>query len=185
MLTSWEQEENEKSFFHLHSLQTQKIYWGHAEPSHWLHAIFIFKIVGHIFWPRLMVATKKLWDNQILEHILGVTYCDLHQLHGSACNVHIFFLAMIQFDWLGHHPNFQTVKGLQNTGFDLEAFHSSPWLRCIAERRTTFAKAYRIKVRCYWKHIGNKKENETRIVLNNLSNRVLRKTITCQHWFLP
>jgi len=59
--THWEQEENEKSFLHLHSLQTQKIYWGHAEPSCRLHAIFNFKIVGPIFWPRLMAAAKKLW----------------------------------------------------------------------------------------------------------------------------
>jgi hypothetical protein len=28
-------------------------------------------------------------------------------------------------------------------------------LRYTAERRTTFAKAYGIKVRCYWEHIGN------------------------------
>jgi len=57
--THWEQEENENPLLHLHSLQTQKIYWGHVEPSHWLHAIFMFEIVGHRFWPRLMAATKK------------------------------------------------------------------------------------------------------------------------------
>jgi hypothetical protein len=74
--THWEQEENEKSL-HLHSLQTQKIHRGHVEPSHWLHAIFIFKIVGHIFWHRLLAAAKKLRCTQILAHILGGTYCDL------------------------------------------------------------------------------------------------------------
>jgi hypothetical protein len=37
------------------------------------------------------------------------------------------------------------------------------WLRYTGERRTTFAKAYRIKVRCYWEHIRNKRANETRI----------------------
>jgi hypothetical protein len=37
------------------------------------------------------------------------------------------------------------------------------WLTYTAERRTTFAKAYGIKVRCYWEHIENKRENETRI----------------------
>jgi hypothetical protein len=39
---------------------------------------FIFKIVGHIFWHRVMAVTKKLWDTQILAHILGGTCCDLH-----------------------------------------------------------------------------------------------------------
>jgi hypothetical protein len=29
------------------------------------------------------------------------------------------------------------------------------WLRYTAERRTTFAKAFGIKVRSYWEHIGN------------------------------
>ncbi len=76
--THWEQEENEKSVLDLHSLQTPKIHWGHVEPFRWLHAIFIFKIIGRIFWPRLMVVAKKLWDNQTLAHILGGTYCDLH-----------------------------------------------------------------------------------------------------------
>jgi len=32
MGTHWEQEENEKPL--LHSLQTQKIHWGHVEYSH-------------------------------------------------------------------------------------------------------------------------------------------------------
>ncbi len=32
--THWEKEENEKSLLHLHSLQTQKIHWGHVEASH-------------------------------------------------------------------------------------------------------------------------------------------------------
>jgi hypothetical protein len=76
--THWEQEENEKSLLHLHSLQTQKIYWGGVEPSHCLHAISIFKIVGHRFCPRIMAAAKKLWDDQILVHISGGNYCDLH-----------------------------------------------------------------------------------------------------------
>ncbi len=38
----WEQEENEKSLLHRHSLQTQKIYRGHVEPSHWLACSFYF-----------------------------------------------------------------------------------------------------------------------------------------------
>jgi len=37
------------------------------------------------------------------------------------------------------------------------------WLKYKAERKTTFAKAYGMKVRCFWEHIGNKRENETRI----------------------
>jgi hypothetical protein len=58
-------------------------------------------------------------------------------------------------------------------------------LSYTAERRTTFAKAYGIKVRCYCEHIGNKRENETRIFKNNLPSQALRKALTCQHWFLP
>jgi len=36
--------------------------WGHVEPSHSLVAcnFFIFKIVGHIFWPGLIVVANKL-----------------------------------------------------------------------------------------------------------------------------
>jgi len=30
-----------------------KALWVHAEPSHWLHEIFIFKTVHHHFWPGL------------------------------------------------------------------------------------------------------------------------------------
>jgi hypothetical protein len=51
-------------------------------------------------------------------------------------------------------------------------------LRYTAERRTTFVKAYGIKVSCYWEHIGNKRENETGIFLNNLPRQVLRKAVT-------
>jgi hypothetical protein len=39
------------------------------------------------------------------------------------------------------------------------------WLKYTAERRTTFAKAYGIKVRYYWEHIGNKRKNETRFFI--------------------
>jgi hypothetical protein len=45
--------------------------------------------------------------------------------------------------------------------------------------------AYGIKVRCYWEHIGNKRENETRNFFNYLPSGVLRKAVTCQHWFFP
>jgi hypothetical protein len=57
------------------------------------------------------------------------------------------------------------------------------WLRHTAERRATFAKAHWIKVRCYWEHIGNKRENETRNFFNYLPSRVLRKSVTRQDWF--
>jgi hypothetical protein len=70
-----------------------------------LHGIFTFKIVGHIFWHRLMVVAKKLWYTQILAHILGGTYCDLQQLDGGASNVQNFFFTMSQFDWHGPPPN--------------------------------------------------------------------------------
>jgi hypothetical protein len=43
-----------------------------------LVACNFYLIVDHKFWPRLMAAAKTLWDNQILAHILGGSYCDLH-----------------------------------------------------------------------------------------------------------
>ncbi len=128
-----------------------------------VHAIFIFKIVGHIFWHGLLAAAKKLWYTQILAHILGCTYCDLHQLDWIASNVQIFFLAMSQFDWLCPPPkklNLWRLSHIEGSIFKLSV--PSLWLTYIAERRTTFAKAYGIKVGCYWEHIGNKRKNETR-----------------------
>jgi hypothetical protein len=59
------------------------------------------------------------------------------------------------------------------------------WLKKTAERKTTFAKAYGMKVRCYWEHVGNKRKMKPEFFLNNLPSRVLRKAVTCQHWFLP
>jgi hypothetical protein len=32
----------------------------HAEPSHWLHEISIFKIVHHHFWPGLITPITNL-----------------------------------------------------------------------------------------------------------------------------
>jgi hypothetical protein len=133
-----------------------------------------------------MAVAKKLWDTQILTHILQGSYCNLHYLDGGASNVQIFFLAMSQFDWLGPPPeNLNLCRLFRRQVSIFKHGVSSLWLSYIAERRITFAKAYGIKVRCYWEHIGNKRKNETRNSLNNLPSRVLRKAVTCQDWFLP
>jgi hypothetical protein len=46
--------------------------WVHAEPSHWLHEISIFKTVRHHFWAGLMAGSvnwghskNKTWGNHI------------------------------------------------------------------------------------------------------------------------
>jgi hypothetical protein len=71
-----------------------------------LHGIFTFKIVGHIFWHRLMAAAKiTMGYSDTGVHIGGYcTYCDLHYLDGGASYVQNFFLAVSQFDWLGPPP---------------------------------------------------------------------------------
>jgi predicted metalloprotease len=47
----------------------------------------------------------------------------------------------------------------QNRRFYFEYRFSSFWPTYIGERRTTFAKAYGIKVRCYGEHVGEHIEN--------------------------
>jgi hypothetical protein len=44
--------------------------WVHAEPSHWLHEIFISKTVRHYFWLRLM-AGSGIWG--LCLYVLFVT----------------------------------------------------------------------------------------------------------------
>jgi len=38
-----------------------KALWVHAEPSHWLHEIFISKTVCHHFWPGLKTFSVVMW----------------------------------------------------------------------------------------------------------------------------
>jgi len=44
------------------------------------------------------------------------------------------------------------------------------WPTYTSERRTTFAKAYGIKARCYGEHVGKYIENFVNILLNRLGN---------------
>jgi len=55
-----------------------------------------------------------------------------------------FFFATSQFDW---SPKIEA---------SILKYRVPPplWPTCIGERRTTFAKAYGVKVRCYGKHVG-------------------------------
>ncbi len=64
---------------------------------------------------------------------------------------------MSQFDW----PITQKKKGKKKLwripkieGFILKSRVSPLWPTYIGERRTTFGKAYRIKMRCYAEHVG-------------------------------
>ncbi len=104
----------------------------------------------------------------------------------GASNVQNLCLPMSRFNWLVPPPKklkLWMLSQMQGSIFK----HSVPslWLTYIAKRRTTFAKAYGMKVRCYWEHTGNKRKNEPRNFLNNVPSRVLRKPVNCQHWFLP
>ncbi len=47
----------------------------------------------------------------------------------------------------------------------------SLWPTYIGERRTTFAKAYGIKVRCYGEHIGNRMGTHWELKGNTLGTR--------------
>jgi hypothetical protein len=58
---------------------------------------------------------------------------------------------------LAHHS-----KKNENMGVDgsiLKYKVSPPWPNYIGEKRTTFAKAYGIKVRCYGEHFGELEGN--------------------------
>jgi hypothetical protein len=56
---------------------------------------------------------------------------------------------MSQFDWPINSYK-ETLESPQNKRFCFEFIPFG-----LAERRTTFAKAYGIKVRCYAEHVGN------------------------------
>jgi len=60
---------------------------------------------------------------------------------------------MSQFDWPITQKN-ETVEAPQNRKFYFEYKVFPLWPTYIGERRTTFAKTYGIKVRCYGEHVG-------------------------------
>jgi hypothetical protein len=60
---------------------------------------------------------------------------------------------MSQFDWPINQKN-EIMEKPQNKCFILKDRGPSLWPIYIGERRTTFAKAYGIKVRCYWELFG-------------------------------
>jgi hypothetical protein len=60
---------------------------------------------------------------------------------------------MSQFDW-PIAPKKMKGGGSQNGRFYFEYRVHPLWPTYIGERRTTFAKAYGIKVRCYGEHVG-------------------------------
>ncbi len=124
--TLWEKEENEKSLLHLHSLQTQKVYLGHVEPSHWLHAIFICKIVGHRFWPRPYYGIIKYWRTY-----WGVLMVICIKYMGVPPMFKFSFQQWSNLIGFTHHPNFDTVIGLGQTGFYFAALGSSPLAQSI------------------------------------------------------
>jgi len=77
------------------------------------------------------------------------------------------------------------LHSLQTQKIHWRHFESSHLAQVYSWKEDNICQSIWIKVRCYWEHIGNKRENETRNFLNNLPSRVLRKSVTCQHWFLP
>jgi hypothetical protein len=62
------------------------------------------------------------------------------------------FLTMSQFDLPITQKKKETMDALQTKRFYLEVWNSLPW-------RTTFAKAYGIKLKCYWKLFGEHVRN--------------------------
>jgi hypothetical protein len=70
-----------------------------------------------------------------------------------------FFYAMSQF-WLAHHSNKMKLWRLLKIECIILKCRIPPlWPTCIGEMRTTFVKAYGIKVRCSWElfeeHVRN------------------------------
>jgi len=64
----------------------------------------------------------------------------------------MFFFFFNEPIWLAHSlKKLKLITRIRNKeGFILECIVCPLWPTYIGERRTTFAKAYRIKVRCYW-----------------------------------
>ncbi len=78
----------------------------------------------------------------------------------GASQVFFFFLAMSKF----YRPIIQkkkkkTMEAPQNRRFYFEVQNSSPLAHLYMWKRTTFAKEYEIKVRCYWELFGEHVRN--------------------------
>jgi len=50
----------------------------------------------------------------------------------------------------------ETMEAPQNRRLYFEEWSLFPWPTYLGERKTTFAKAYGIKVRCYGEHVGER-----------------------------
>jgi hypothetical protein len=75
-----------------------------------------------------------------------------------SCLPSSFFIATSQFDW----PITQKKRATEAPkieGSILKWRVPALWPIYIGERRTTFVKAYGIKVRCYGEHVGEHIEN--------------------------
>jgi hypothetical protein len=73
-------------------------------------------------------------------------------------SIYLFF-AMSQFDWHIIHKKMKPWRLFKVEGFVLKYRVPHLWPTYISERRTSFAKAYQIKVRGYWElfeeHVRN------------------------------
>ncbi len=80
--------------------------WVHAESSHWLHEISIFKTVRHHFWAGLMAGSviwghskNKSWENDIP---LGSSYSNICLFFVLEINLH---LIPLMFSAIHPRPN--------------------------------------------------------------------------------
>ncbi len=65
------------------------------------------------------------------------------------------FLFCIEPIWLAHHSRKMKLFRLRKIEGSILKYRVCPlWPSYVDERRTTFAKAHRIKVRCYWELFG-------------------------------
>jgi hypothetical protein len=73
----------------------------------------------------------------------------------GASQVQFYYYYCNQPIWLAHHSNKMKLRRLRKIGGSTLKY-KVPLLgpSCIGEMTTTFAKAHGIKVRCYWKHVG-------------------------------
>ncbi len=75
-------------------------------------------------------------------------------------------------------PSLKTKELPQNGRFILNCRVPSLWPTYLGERRTTFAKAYELKVRCYGEHVG---EHIGKLMANHWE---LKGNIVRTHWEL-
>jgi hypothetical protein len=81
----------------------------------------------------------------------------------SSFSFFFFFVARSQFDWSIAHK-LSSYEGSRKQKVLFWSIYFLPFGPCIiGERRTTFAQAYGIKVRCYGEHVGEHIGNLMRI----------------------